>query len=145
MTREIKFRVWDTTRKIMLYPEDLTHDWYFRCDTFQVHQVKEKFGQLCINEIKDPVIMQYTGLKDKSGKGVYEGDIVLDTTNFVGKSLDDIREPIRFEIVIGRALSILYRTLDGEWLDAGNDYERRLEVIGNIYENPELVDNGVLE
>lgn len=143
MIREIKFRVWDTTRKIMLYPEDLTHDWYFRCDTFQVHQVKEKFGRLCINEIKDPVIMQYTGLKDKNGKEVYDGDIVDRRGEHV---VVDLAIPTLEDAKGGNFDNFIHWCLYSESHSGlGGMGREEIEAIGNIYENPELVDNGVLE
>jgi len=74
-------------------------------------------------------IMQYTGLKDKNGKEIYEGDIiqVLDK--------EDYPEPL---ILIGKVDSDKW----GTWVFGYGylqDFEGMYEVIGNIHENPELL------
>lgn len=105
---------------------------------------------------------QYTGLTDKNGKKIFEGDVVLD--NNLGKHLiDDEREAERAGIAIvrfgihevpsddpfcsGRAYGfyfdgdtfyptpVQYKMYDEDW---GEDVE--FEVIGNIHDNPELVE-----
>ena len=70
-------------------------------------------------------LMQYTGLKDKNGKEIYEGDIVkcLRPNNFKDKEIIIVKIP----------------TL-GKYSDFMNIIE--IEVIGNIYEHPELLTKG---
>ncbi len=76
-------------------------------------------------------IMQYTGLKDRNGKEVFEGDIVKAPTPW--DSYEDRVNIVKYE--------------DGRWnysysLDAYTDVpERDWEVLGNIYENPELLEH----
>jgi uncharacterized phage protein (TIGR01671 family) len=116
--REIKFRAWLFLQKEMLY-ESLYG--------------AEKFGG------RDCEIMQYTGLNDKNGKEIYEGDIVTcvggyDTPEGVYDSCEDARfiqfseETLQFVAHCEncRESLPLYEF----------DYE---EIIGNIYENPELL------
>ena len=99
--RQIKFRAWDG--------EEMLKDWLVLKDTgggvFPVTLTR-----------KAGVVMQFTGLKDKNGKDVYEADII--------KRFEEDDKP---ELVI--------------WGDfncrAWNDKD--IEVIGNIYENPELL------
>lgn len=73
-------------------------------------------------------LMQYTGLKDKNGKEIYEGDVV---TEWKGKT-EHITDVIEWT---GDMLTPSYSSQGMKTLmDIGNEFE----VIGNIYENPEL-------
>ena len=76
-------------------------------------------------------LMQYTGLKDKNGVEIYEGDIVREYTGFSDEGGD---YPVEYHA-------------NGFWLEGrDNEFgfgdESDMEVIGNIYENPELVARG---
>lgn len=76
--------------------------------------------------IVDAIIMQYTGLKDKNGKEIYEGDIV-DTENGI------------YEVLwYGEGACFRFHILGS--LESPLNYDD-IKVIGNIYENPELLAN----
>ena len=114
--REIKFRVWDKIRKIM-------NSWeYIKNSCCLVEDLKDT---------KEFAFMQFTGLKDKNGKEICEGDIVKD-------SQKDI-----FVIKFNQAYSAFRLTDDEETYEL-NKYicSKSFEVIGNIYENPELLEVG---
>jgi uncharacterized phage protein (TIGR01671 family) len=72
-------------------------------------------------------IMQFTGLLDKNGKEIYEGDIVR----------SEQWEPSTYKIAFDRGAFYLATKNDEEVADI--KYAERFEVIGNIYDNPELL------
>lgn len=111
--REIKFRGYmnkDLPDPFMYYFELMTYD-------------SENMP------LNDAIIMQYTGLKDENGKKIYEGDIVK--TTFTRKDLyNDLLS------VVTWSQELLCFTINNVSFVFGNYH---LEVIGNIYENPELL------
>jgi uncharacterized phage protein (TIGR01671 family) len=103
--REIKFRAWDEDEMI-----------YFRLENLSSGLVGDKD-----NHISSMELMQYTGLKDKNGKEVYEGDIIRDCN--------------------GLDCTWVVQWIDSEACYGGLDWcGNPNEVIGNIYENPELME-----
>ena len=128
--REIKFRCWDTENKQMLKVQELDFE-----DTFYG-------GRLSIRadmyndyfDIEDMILMQYTGLKDKNGKEIYEGDIVKVFTNKEWRIGKIIYEHSGFTIDV----------TDNKNLEYGRTsiIESLTEVIGNIYDNPKLLEKG---
>lgn len=138
--REIKFRAWDKNKNRMLshsdlYAMDCSTDYPFLA---LIKGYYANSGARFLDGI-DPVTMQYTGLEDKNGKEIYEGDIVfIKQTNVVDKYVpNNTRATIKFskgafvldcDIEFPVNLDLYYNT-----------YEE-FEVIGNIYENPELLE-----
>lgn len=115
MSREIKFRAWDKKEKKMIYPTFITND----------------------KKDDDYIYLQYTGLEDKNGIEIYEGDIV------------DFRHG-------ERKLYIAFNL--GQWsmcgclnepnkdyrnLDHYVNHDGPIEVIGNIYDNLDLLESEV--
>ena len=86
-------------------------------------------------EVDPETIGEYTGLKDKNGVKIYEGEIVIDREDGVIGDIVWNKEEASFYF------SILYEngTYEEEKL---NDWVDVLEVIGNIYDNPELLEGG---
>lgn len=115
MTREIKFRAWD--KKYMYY--DL--DYLQSRGSIVLGGMGDCFDLSSEIDLEHVKLMQSTGLKDKNGKEIYEGDIVKHEYN---KGQSDVF----FDL--GRFQPFSYL---GSYM--GSEYE----VIGNIYENPELL------
>ena len=126
--REIKFRAWNKTNGIMEYEfKPVLHSDY------NILYLSEFFKKYPTYDI---ILMQYTGLKDCNGKEIYEGDIL--TNGGVIYTLEWDNE---------RAMYCLY-FWDGliwDWEEQIADfynYKNKkcdLEIIGNVYENPELM------
>ena len=131
--REIKFRAWNKGLRRMSLVQELKFE---RRNNIVVH-TKNSGGMNDVNFF----IMQFTGLKDKNNKEIYEGDIVRVITDYFGKGIENdfigkiiyCEERMMFEIDIIK-INI------GEGFSSSSDYEGELEVIGNIYENPELLE-----
>jgi len=125
--REIKFRAWDKKGKYMFETMVIFNpDHNPQMGVCQI--VSNGVPEVRFVNINDFELMQFTGLKDKNGKEIYEGDII----------------DLNFETVHLRGKVIQEES--GDWLlyqDEQNfvgvhHNKNRIEIIGNIYENPEL-------
>jgi hypothetical protein len=133
--RELKFRAWDEQEKRMLYS---TESYDYGNTEFQFID-----GELCvvryscgwnnfpIAEKAEGIkgMMQYTGLKDRNGQEVYEGDIVNNEDNETA-------------VIVYDSGSFILQYPDSPLdFDSLFDFQdKELEIIGNIYENPELLE-----
>jgi uncharacterized phage protein (TIGR01671 family) len=95
------------------------------------------------HEVIPNTVGQFTGLKDKNGNEIYEGDKVKGRY-MVQRSLDPNSEPeiIHFEGIIKYEEGCFYVKADnGQCAFSFNYTDYELEVIGNIFQNPELLSN----
>lgn len=155
--REIKFRVWDKeTKHIHIFGDDIHDAITSEGKTNKIYYYNLQNGCDSLDEDSDYVLMQYTGLKDKNGQEIYEGDIVK-------RSLRDKDERIYFEdfyVIIFDKAAFQYKGIkeyyisetgrkwkqeekEGYRQDLGSNFGvniKDIEVIGNIYNNPELLE-----
>lgn len=134
--REIKFRAWDKRKNggmftgITLYSHVLSETGvWMGTDDGAWDYPNEKYV----------VWMQYTGLKDRNGKEIYEGDIVGFKKDKRNKKWSEIVEVKIDDGLLTPFYEEEFSNYDGTWnyLVEYNHYE----VIGNKYENPELLTN----
>ena len=128
--REIKFRAWNKEKKEMRKDVDTVGRFYTTFDRSD--------GRFRTNE--EVEIMQFTGLQDENGVDIYEGDIInLSYEYFDGHFRDnEIVGKVYFE---DSSFRMSYKKYDEirEWrIDEPEILS--IEVIGNIYENPELLE-----
>mgnify|MGYP004630873095 CR=1 FL=1 len=125
MNREIKFRIWDIENKEMLEVQELDFEPTFYGGRIAIRpdQYNDYF------DTEDMILMQYTGLHDKNGKEIYEGDIL--------KSIQ--WNDIYLVKYIGTAFYLCRKGNKGfNKITTWNNAEKS-EVVGNIYDNPELL------
>ncbi len=119
--RELKFRAWYKSEKKMIY--NIQNEFEERIELGM-----DCFADYLKND--DFVIEQSTGIKDKNGRNIYEGDIV-------SKHSSDLK-------------GVVKQVKDGQWAIYWNNvpdgyyvlfkYSNLCEVVGNIHENPELLE-----
>lgn len=128
--RELKFRIWDKQNKIFIYERDASHK---RLAISLVGLVYHGGYDDVLPE-NDYVVQQYTGLKDRNGKDIYEGDIVSSIC---------LNDGPQICIVGFDTFGIFYTKIKfypcEEWDNVAMLCQTRNEIIGNIFENPELL------
>jgi uncharacterized phage protein (TIGR01671 family) len=122
MKREIQFRAWEHDRKKMCYGYE----------TYIFEAEKNNYP-----------LMQFTGLQDKNGKPIFEGDILKSEFVNCYFAIEYNNEAACYDWYVltetkkqGAALA---NSIEESPAKAGKPFMQIVEVIGNIYENPELL------
>ena len=144
--RSIKFRAWDLNNEAMFTYEDMGDVYFGLCNDGSMELID------CAGEVNTPlqaVFMQYTGLKDKNGVEIYEGDI-LEAEGIIYR-IEWIQEYLQF---------CIFTQQHWVWFQEGSNHFKychqydsdgrvyflqqlesyEITVIGNIHQNPELLE-----
>ena len=130
MNRVIKFDAWSSTQNKMFCCEEMTKDQlallpdgYFA----NIHSVDTRLSKIYTHEEMLP--LQYTGFTDIKGKEIVEGHILH--LEFEGLKMNGV-------VMIDEKMEWIFYKDEGNYLGVHHNIDR-VEVIGNIYENPELL------
>lgn len=128
--RKIKFRAFLKTKKMMVDIYDISLN-----PAYIIGFSNDEYVGIS-NIIDDFELMQFTGLYDKNGKEIYEGDIIKYTNN--QKGVYEIGKKMKGFIVFNE-YNQCYLSKNNFQKDMNWQYAENIKVIGNIYENPELI------
>lgn len=138
--RELKFRAWDKQRNRYVGDGEVVFKSYgSEASVVVCPNSQDYIGDICHDEYVDDgrfVIEQYTGVKDKNGKEIYEGDILW-WEHYYGMTGENIETTAKVYWEEKDASFVV-----GDWFEPLGPLvvEDKVEVIGNVHENPELIE-----
>ncbi|EAD5543117.1 hypothetical protein AK00_05240 [Listeria monocytogenes] len=139
--RESEFRAFVKRKKEMFPVTDLRFNRYEK-DAVGVSGCGDPYCTMCDDwyNFDDVLLMQYTGLKDKNGKKIFEGDIVINSKGQIGYIAFLVQEA-GFVVVLKNSDYRLGHRNTNECYERATHHK----IIGNIHENPELMEGTVNE
>lgn len=134
MNREHEFRGFDGTK---WYYGDLEYN--RKTDVARIHTYGEDGSYCCQYTVDPDTVGEFTGMRDKHGKKIFEGDVVEVTSIRYG--YEDFKKKMLCEIVYDNDLCCFdFRASDRQRCMCATILDAKIEVIGNIYENTELLN-----
>jgi uncharacterized phage protein (TIGR01671 family) len=146
--KTLKFRLWDESKKEW----STGRDFLISLDGEVLFGEKSKYEYEC----RDQIVQQYTGLKDKNGKEIYEGDLIINETSDEDWGNPQLvvwskYEEVGFAVAVSlnKMHSPSYHLHELNHSILGSIFQEqyplnqtmgRYEVVGNIFENPELLN-----
>lgn len=146
--REIKFRAWDKLKTTIISPEDITDidfgaGWFSYYDDFGINDENYFYSPAGDSRF---TLMQYAGLKDKNGVDIFEGDVLLHLGNRYIVKWDNHMAAFQSENVKDKIDADFFNwgsvpSLQTQGVPdlTGGRFKGNCEVIGNIYENKDLL------
>lgn len=138
--RTLKFRLWDDKKKCWMHGPNKDNS-LDGCNILGEMMIMGEFAPVSIERLNDLVVLQCTGLKDRNGKDIFEGDILASRANekpcnYIVKWGENQSDYCGFVLnpVMKDPPRITFHIHNFQmWMAEG------FEVIGNIYDNPELL------
>lgn len=129
------YRAWDKDAECMIYQEDNGDEYVWQIGTEDIW-IEPIHGMT----IPRQVLMQSTGLKDKNGVEIFERDIIKNSNGLTGY-VTYLQQEAGFVVVLKKSdYRLGHRNTGESYTEATNH-----EVIGNIYQNSELLDSDLVE
>ncbi|HBG6671267.1 TPA: hypothetical protein KQ862_003400 [Clostridioides difficile] len=129
---ELDFRIWNGFR--MIHGEELrllTEEMFIKSGYSEQY-----YNDICIPRVEDLKIMQYIGLKDCFGKKIFQYDIV----KFI---FDGVWKVCLVNLSLPKGATVTFESIGGKYtfnLSETFSKDRKLEIIGNFYENKDVIE-----
>lgn len=153
--REIKFRAWWVNKQYLpngmmfrvgglsfAIPQEEEPESDYQNKVVKVGLMRYDSDKIGWNDASECTLMQYTGLKDKNGKEIYEGDVVRDFLEKPAVVMFGDYSAGGLDYYASAAYGFyVQRYFNGKLQEGDTETLYRHEIIGNIYENSELINN----